>query len=155
MARLSCLLTYVVLAVAALTSPACAGIPRGLMLIGDEQAGDETTGVTIARGHAELVVEKQPIHAIADVIELHPKTNEILFKGRASLAVAAWLGFWFGQTRRPPFQRAGFSYRLSQTRYPGCFETISPARDYRNLVHRPLRFDFDFHRRGACSEPAG
>lgn len=87
MARLSCLLTYVVLAVAALTSPACAGIPRGLMLIGDEQAGDETTGVTIARGHAELVVEKQPIHAIADVIELHPKTNEILFKGRASLAV--------------------------------------------------------------------
>lgn len=87
MAPLSCLLTYVVLAVAASASPACAGIPRGLMLIGDEQAGDETTGVTIARGHAELLVEKQPIHATADVIELHPKTNEILFKGRASLSV--------------------------------------------------------------------
>ena len=87
MARQSRMLTYVVLAVAAIASPASAGIPRGLMLIGDEQAGDETTGVTIARGHAELVVEKQPIHATADVIELHPKTNEILFKGRASLIV--------------------------------------------------------------------
>ena len=87
MAPLSCLLTYVLLAVAAVASPAAAGIPRGLMLIGDEQMGDEATGVTIARGHAELVVEKQPIHATADVIELHPKTNEILLKGRALLSV--------------------------------------------------------------------
>lgn len=87
MARYCWVLTYVLFGIAAAASPASAGIPRGLMLIGDEQAGDETTGVTIARGHAELVVEKQPIHATADVIELHPKTNEILFKGRASLNV--------------------------------------------------------------------
>ena len=87
MARYRLVLTYGLVAIAAATSPASAGVPRGLMLIGDEQAGDDTTGVTIARGHAELVVEKQPIHATADVIELHPKTNEILFKGRASLIV--------------------------------------------------------------------
>ena len=87
MARQSWVLTYLLMAVAVVTAPAAAGIPRGLMLIGDEQVGDEATGVTIARGHAELVVEKQPIHATADVIELHPKTNEILLKGRALLSV--------------------------------------------------------------------
>ena len=87
MPRPACLFMTVVWAVTVFVSPASAGIPRGLMLIGDEQVGDETSGVTIARGHAELVVEKQPIHATADVIELHPKTNEILFKGRASLSV--------------------------------------------------------------------
>ena len=64
-----------------------AGIPRGLMLMGDEQNGDESTGVTVARGHAEVSVEKQPIHGKADVIELRPKTNEILFKGRADLTI--------------------------------------------------------------------
>ena len=43
---------------AMMAGTAVAGIPRGLMLIGDEQTGDETTGVTIARGHAEVSVEK-------------------------------------------------------------------------------------------------
>jgi lipopolysaccharide export system protein LptA len=32
-------------------------------------------------------VEKRPIHARADVIELRPKSNEILLKGRADLVV--------------------------------------------------------------------
>jgi hypothetical protein len=64
-----------------------AGVPRGLMLLADEQSGDETTGVTIARGNAELIVEKRPIRGKADVIELHPKSNEVLLKGRATLAV--------------------------------------------------------------------
>ena len=70
-----------------MAASAVAGIPRGLMLIGDEQTGDETSGVTIARGHAEVSVEKQPIKGTADVIELRPKTNEILLKGRANLVV--------------------------------------------------------------------
>jgi lipopolysaccharide export system protein LptA len=57
------------------------------MLTADEQSGDETSGVTIARGNAELTVEQRPIRARADVIELRPKSNEILLKGRADLLV--------------------------------------------------------------------
>ncbi len=69
------------------TASAHGGIPRGLTLMGDEQTGDETTGLTIARGRAEVIVEKQPIRGTADVIELRPKSNEILLKGRVNLAV--------------------------------------------------------------------
>jgi lipopolysaccharide export system protein LptA len=72
-----------------LTGQVNAGIPRGVMLSADEQSADETTGVTIARGNAELTVEKQPIRARADVIELRPKSNEILLKGRADLSVGS------------------------------------------------------------------
>lgn len=74
---------------AAVTGVAQAGIPRGVMLSADEQTADETTGVTIARGNAELTVEKQPIRARADVIELRPKSNEILLKGRADVSVGS------------------------------------------------------------------
>ena len=80
-------ISTVLLLSAMMAASAVAGIPRGLMLIGDEQTGDETSGVTIARGHAEVSVEKQPIKGTADVIELRPKTNEILLKGRANLVV--------------------------------------------------------------------
>ena len=66
-----------------------AGIPRGAVMTADEQAGDETTGVTIARGNAELTIENLAIRARADVIELRPKSNEILLKGRADLSVGA------------------------------------------------------------------
>lgn len=66
---------------------AFAGVPRGVMISADEQSGDDVSGVTIARGNAELTVEKHPIHARADVIELRPKTNEILLKGRADVLV--------------------------------------------------------------------
>lgn len=67
--------------------PAMGGVPRGLMLLADEQTGDEATGVTIARGNAELIVEKRAIRGKADVIEVRPKANEILLKGRATLNV--------------------------------------------------------------------
>ena len=73
----------------ALSGVALAGVPRGVTISADEQTGDDVTGVTIARGNAELTVEKQPIHAKADVIELRPKSNEILLKGRADLTVGA------------------------------------------------------------------
>lgn len=48
---------------------------------------DEKTGITIARGNAELTVQSHRIRGTADVIELRPKLNEILFKGRANLSV--------------------------------------------------------------------
>ena len=73
----------------ALSGAALAGVPRGVTISADEQTGDDVTGVTIARGNAELTVEKQPIHAKADVIELRPKSNEILLKGRADLSVGS------------------------------------------------------------------
>ncbi len=80
-------ISTVLLLSAFMAASACAGIPRGLTLMGDEQTGDETTGLTVARGHAEIAVENQPIKGTADVIELRPKTNEILFKGRADLTI--------------------------------------------------------------------
>ena len=64
-----------------------AGIPRGAVLTADEQDADETTGVTIARGNAEIAIEPQRILGRADQIELNPATNEIQFKGRAVLTV--------------------------------------------------------------------
>ncbi|MBX9682903.1 MAG: hypothetical protein K2X41_03860 [Hyphomicrobium sp.] len=64
-----------------------AGMPRGAVLSADEQNGDETTGSTIARGNAEIMVPDYAINGKADVIELWPKRNEILLKGRADLTV--------------------------------------------------------------------
>jgi hypothetical protein len=69
--------------------PADAGVPRDLMLSADEQVADEKTGVTIARGNAELSVASHRIRGTADVIEVRPKLNEILFKGRANITVKA------------------------------------------------------------------
>ena len=64
-----------------------AGIPRGAVLIADEQDADETTGITIARGHAEISVETQRINGRADTIELRPGVNQIVFKGSAAVSV--------------------------------------------------------------------
>jgi hypothetical protein len=64
-----------------------AGIPRGVILIADEQDADASTGITIARGNAELTVEKRAIHGSADVIELNPVRNAIQFSGHANLTV--------------------------------------------------------------------
>ena len=66
-----------------------AGVPRGLTLMADEQIADETTGETIARGNAELNVEKYLIRGTADTIEVRPKIDEILFSGRALVKIGA------------------------------------------------------------------
>ena len=55
-----------------------AGVPRGLTLAADEQIADETTGETIARGNAELNVEKYLIRGTADSNRSAPKIDEIL-----------------------------------------------------------------------------
>ena len=64
-----------------------AGVPSGLTLAADEQIADETTGETIARGNAELNVEKHLIRGTADTIEVRPKIDEVLFVGRAVVKV--------------------------------------------------------------------
>ncbi len=69
--------------------PAHSGVPRDVMLSADEQIADEKTGITIARGNAELTVASHRIRGTADVIEVRPKLNEILFKGRANISVKA------------------------------------------------------------------
>jgi LptA/(LptD N-terminal domain) LPS transport protein len=76
-----------VIAVLAGVPLAQAGIPRGAILIADEQDADPETGVTIARGNAEIKFDKQPIAGHADSIELNPASNQIVFKGRAVLSV--------------------------------------------------------------------
>ena len=84
---------YLVIAVScaavalALALSAEAGIPRGLSLMADDQDADPATGVTIARGNAEIKIENQPINGHADEIEVNPVRNDIQFKGRAFLLV--------------------------------------------------------------------
>ncbi len=67
--------------------PAHAGMPKGAMLIADEQTGDETTGETIARGNAELTIAVRGVRARADEIAIRPGRNEITFTGRALVFV--------------------------------------------------------------------
>jgi hypothetical protein len=64
-----------------------AGVPRGLILAADEQVADEGTGTIIARGHAELSVEKYAIRGRADTIEVRPAIDEVLLKGSATVSV--------------------------------------------------------------------
>ncbi len=64
-----------------------AGVPSGLTLAADEQFADETSGETIARGNAELNVEKHLIRGTADTIEVRPKIDEVLFVGRAVVKI--------------------------------------------------------------------
>lgn len=66
---------------------AVAGIPRGMTLLADEQIADEATGITIARGNAEIASENRAIVGRADEIALNPAANEIVLKGRAMLTV--------------------------------------------------------------------
>lgn len=81
--------SLILVALIAVPALAEAGVPRNMMLSADEQLADENTGVTIARGNAEVTVGTHRIHGTADVIEVRPKINEILFKGRAKLSVGA------------------------------------------------------------------
>ncbi len=64
-----------------------AGMPRGVVLIAGSQDADDKTGITIARGDAQLHVEKRPISGRADQIEINPVSKQILLSGRASLTV--------------------------------------------------------------------
>ena len=82
------LIAILIACVAGFAAPgAFAGVPRGLVLSADEQDADDTTGITIARGNAEVAIAAYAILGHADVIELRPQLNEILFKGRAVLTV--------------------------------------------------------------------
>ncbi len=74
---------------AATTATAVAKLPRGAILSANEQTGDETSGSTIARGNAEIAIPDFQISGRADVIELWPKRNQILLKGRAIVNVGA------------------------------------------------------------------
>ena len=85
--RVSLLPCLSIIASQAFAPLAHAGLPRGAVLMADEQDADETTGVTIARGHAEISVETQRISGHADAIELRPPSNEIVFKGGAAVSV--------------------------------------------------------------------
>jgi hypothetical protein len=71
----------------AAASPATAGIPRGLVLIASEQDADVETGITIARGNAEISISQRAVLGNADSIELNPVAQKILFKGHAVVTV--------------------------------------------------------------------
>jgi hypothetical protein len=58
-------------------------MPKGAMLMADEQTGDETTGETIARGNAELTIAARAVRARADEIAIRPGRNEVTFTGKA------------------------------------------------------------------------
>ena len=66
-----------------------AGMPRGAVIIADEQDADPETGVTIARGNAEISIVKSRILARADTIEIQPAAKQIQFKGRALVTVGS------------------------------------------------------------------
>ena len=78
---------FCLLAASFCIAPAHAGIPRGLTLMADEQDADAATGITIARGNAEIAVENKSIRGRADQIELNPVSNQIQFTGRAALTI--------------------------------------------------------------------
>jgi hypothetical protein len=87
MHRMIKLALLVLLTVGGSAHSSLAGIPRGLTLAAAEQIADEATGETIARGNAELNVEKYLIRGTADTIEVRPKIDEILFVGSAVVKV--------------------------------------------------------------------
>ncbi len=87
MRRISLCLVLALAATCSSTYMTLAGVPRGLTLAADEQIADETTVETIARGNAELSVEKHSIRGTADTIEVRPKIDEVLFVGRAVVKV--------------------------------------------------------------------
>jgi len=84
----SCIVPLVVASLLGLVVlPAFAGIPRDMVLAADEQSADEQSGTTIAKGHAEVSVEKRNIRGRADAIEVRPKIDEILLRGGANVHV--------------------------------------------------------------------
>lgn len=71
----------------ALPSRATAGMPRGAELSANEQDADPETGVTTARGNAELRIDGYRILGRADRIDVDPGRNEIQFSGHALITV--------------------------------------------------------------------
>lgn len=63
------------------------GLPRGAQLVADEQDADPVSGVTTARGNAELRVDSYRILGRADHIRLDPAGNAIQFTGHASITI--------------------------------------------------------------------
>ncbi len=80
-------LLFCIVGIAVIATAAHAGLPRGAILTADEQDADTATGITIARGNAEIAIERQRILGRADQIEINPAGNEIRFNGRAVLTV--------------------------------------------------------------------
>lgn len=64
-----------------------AGMPRGATLMADEQDADPDTGVTLAKGNAEIRIDAYRILGRADQIELNPGRKEIQFTGHALITV--------------------------------------------------------------------
>lgn len=64
-----------------------AGMPRGAELSADEQDADPDTGVTLAKGNAEIRIDAYRILGRADQIELNPARKEIQFIGHALITV--------------------------------------------------------------------
>lgn len=64
-----------------------AGMPRGATLMADEQDADPDTGVTLAKGNAEIRIDAYRILGRADQIELNPGRKEIRFTGHALITV--------------------------------------------------------------------
>ena len=64
-----------------------AGMPRGAELMADEQDADPATGVTTARGNAEIRIESYRILGRVDRIDVDPGRNEIQFTGHALITV--------------------------------------------------------------------
>ena len=87
--RISCAVLVAGLAIIAPVTNAVAGVPRGVMLVANEQIADMTTGTTLARGDAEITVAGRPISGKADQIEVRPNLNEILFTGSARVIVGS------------------------------------------------------------------
>lgn len=71
----------------AVSLSANAGMPRGAELMADEQDADPATGVTTARGNAEIRIEAYRILGRADRIDVDPGRNEIQFTGHALITV--------------------------------------------------------------------
>lgn len=79
--------SLIAVCVLAFAGAADARIPRDVIIVADEQDADPETGVTIARGRAEIRVERMQISGRAETIEIRPKDNAVLFKGGAFVSV--------------------------------------------------------------------
>lgn len=64
-----------------------AGMPRGAELLADEQDADPGSGVTTARGNAEIRIEAYRILGRADRIDINPGRNEVQFSGHALITI--------------------------------------------------------------------
>ena len=77
----------VAVSVFALSLSAVAGMPRGAELMADEQDADPVSGVTTARGNAEIRIDGYRIRGRADLINVDPGRNQVQFSGHALITV--------------------------------------------------------------------